>query len=594
MSQSFHPLDNKVLLSRYRVIRLLGEGGMGTVHLARVEGAEGFTRPVVVKRMKRDLRTTEEGNRLFIREAKILSKLQHPGIVGISDFGIDDGVPTMVLEYVHGYTLSPWLLYRVQKKKPLPVDICLYIVRRFLDALHYAHRFNTEEGNELEIVHRDISPDNVLISNRGYIHLLDFGIASIRGQGAAQQTGGFRGKLCYSAPETVIGEQATPRSDQYSAAVVLLEMLTGVTPFEANSVAETFMRMVSDAPELPSKSRDDIPPRLDDVLAAALAKDPLKRFDSALAFARELRRFQTRDDDEVAEQLRELVQHDFDIMPSVVHVEPLRDRQAALERMLSEAPAPAPLPVLEIPETELAPKGQPAVNTGNAATLLGLGAAMPPVVSPAPNRQLQGLLWGLLVVGGLIAVGLGATVAVLSRTAGSSSEQQVVVVGGGRDEELRGSAASPGGEAQPSPTSVDTAPGLTALALTAPVLTAPPDDPATPAAAAPAAPKSGATASAGTNQAQLAQAVHQKSGSFQACFVQHLEPGQNAPEAVLHFEVAKAGGAAQVKAEPKAVAGTALGQCLVQAGSSVRFPPLEQPVSFRVPVRARVSRASGK
>lgn len=581
MSQSLHPLDHKILLSRYRVIRLLGEGGMGTVHLARVEGAEGFTRPVVVKRMKRDLRTTEEGNRLFIREAKILSKLQHPGIVGISDFGIDDGVPTMVLEYVHGYTLSPWLLYRVEKKKPFPVDICLYIVRRILDALHYAHRFNTEEGNELEIVHRDISPDNVLISNRGYIHLLDFGIASIRGQGAAQQTGGFRGKLCYSAPETVIGEQATPRSDQYSAAVVLLEMLTGVTPFEANSVAETFMRMVSDAPELPSKSRDDIPPGLDDVLAAALAKDPLKRFDSAQAFARELRRHQSRDDDEVAEQLRELVQHDFDLMPTVVHVEPLRDRQAALERMLSEAPAP--LPVLEIPETELAPKGQPPVNTGNAATLLGMGAAMPPVVSPAPNRQLQGLLWGLLVVGGLIAVGLGATVAVLSRTAGSNSDQQVVVVGGGRDEEARGSAASAGGEAPPSPTSVDTAAALTAE----------PKDPA-PAVAPPVTPKSGTATSPGSNQAQLAQAVHQKSGSFQACFVQHLEPGQNAPEAVLHFEVAKTGGAAQVKAEPKAVAGTGLGQCLVQAGSSVRFPPLEQPVSFRVPVRARVSRASGK
>lgn len=583
MSQSFHPLDHKILLGRYRVIRLLGEGGMGTVHLARVEGAEGFTRPVVVKRMKRDLRTTEEGNRLFIREAKILSKLQHPGIVGISDFGIDDGVPTMVLEYVHGYTLSPWLSYRVAKTKPFPVDICLYIVRRILDALHYAHRFNTEEGNELEIVHRDISPDNVLISNRGYIHLLDFGIASIRGQGAAQQTGGFRGKLCYSAPETVIGEQATPRSDQYSAAVVLLEMLTGVTPFEANSVAETFMRMVSDAPELPSKSRDDIPPGLDDVLAAALAKDPLKRFDSAQSFARELRRFQTQDDDEVAERLRELVQQDFDAMPAVVHVEPLRDRQAALERLLSEAPAP--LPVLEIPETELAPKAAKSSDSaGSAATLLGLGTAMPPVVSPAPNRQLQGLLWGLLVVGGLIAVGLGATVAVLSRTAGTNSDQQVVVVGGGRDEEPPGKAANPGGETPPSPTSVDAAPPA-----------APgPDTPAAPVAAAPMTAKSVAAPSPATNQAQLAQAVHQKSGSFQACFVQHLEPGQNAPEAVLHFEVAKAGGAAQVKAEPKAVAGTALGQCLVQAGSSVRFPPLEQPVSFRVPVRARVSRSAGK
>lgn len=588
MSTSIHPLDNKILLSRYRVIRLLGEGGMGTVHLARVEGAEGFTRPVVVKRMKRDLRTTDEGNRLFIREAKILSKLQHPGIVGISDFGIDDGVPTMVLEYVHGYTLSPWLTYRVAKKLPLPVDICLYLMRRVLDALHYAHRFNTEEGNELEIVHRDISPDNVLVSNRGYVHLLDFGIASIRGpQGvAATQTEGFRGKLCYAAPETVIGERATPRSDQYSAAVVLLEMLTGVTPFEANSVAETFMRMVRDTPEPPSKSRDDIPPGLDEALAKALAKDPLVRFDSALSFSRELRRLQSRDDDDIAEQLRELVQHDFEEMPTVVHVEPLRDRQAALERLLSTAPQAA-LPVLEIPDadaTELAHG-----HTARAATILGTAAAVPGGGVSGPSRQLTGLLWGLIVVGGLIAVGLGATVAVLSKRSSTPQEQQVVVVGGGRDVQpaIEPAFAAPLAvdDAVHAGTTIANEPGASgasaekgaasdALRVHAKVATA--------------------TAATGVGQAQLSQAVQQKSGSFQACFVQHLEAGQVAPQAVLHFDVAKSGGAAQVKAEPPAVANTPLGRCLVQAGSSVRFPSLDQPVSFRVPVRARVSRSSGK
>lgn len=574
MTNSFHPLDNKLLLGRYRVIRLLGEGGMGTVHLARVEGAEGFTRPVVVKRMKRDLRTTDEGNRLFIREAKILSKLQHPSIVGISDFGIDDGVPTMVLEYVHGYTLSPWLAYRVQKKLPFPVDICLYVVRRTLDALHYAHRFNTEEGNEIEIVHRDISPDNVLVSNRGYIHLLDFGIASMRGpQAAATQTGGFRGKLCYSAPESVMGEAATPRSDQYSAAVVLLEMLTLVTPFQANSVAETFMKMVSDAPDMPSKTRSDIPTGLDQVLGVALAKDPHARYDSALSFSRELRRFQSVDDDEVIEQLRELVQRDFELMPSVVQVEPLKDRQAALERLLSVAP-----PAAGEVEANAPPAERSRVNTGEAATILGSAAVLPQAVA-APSRQLHGLLWGLLVVGGLIAVGLGATVAVLSR-AGSSQEQQVVVVGGGREQPAPNTDTV--GESKPAiaPVEETHAGGGT----TAPVVVVPPTIKA-----------SGTVASAGgTNQAQLAQAVQQKSGSFQSCFVQHLEAGKATPEVVLHFEVAKAGGAAQVKLEPASVGATPLGQCLVNAGRSVQFPTLEQPVSFRVPVRTRVSRASGK
>lgn len=590
MSTSIHPLDNKVLLSRYRVIRLLGEGGMGTVHLARVEGAEGFTRPVVVKRMKRDLRTTDEGNRLFIREAKILSKLQHPGIVGISDFGVDDGVPTMVLEYVHGYTLSPWLTYRVAKQLPLPVDICLYLMRRVLDALHYAHRFNTEEGNELEIVHRDISPDNVLVSNRGYVHLLDFGIASIRGpQGvAATQTEGFRGKLCYAAPETVIGERATPRSDQYSAAVVLLEMLTGVTPFEANSVAETFMRMVSDIPEPPSKSRDDIPPGLDEALAKALAKDPPKRFDSALSFSRELRRLQTQDDDDIAEQLRELVQHDFEVMPTVVHVEPLRDRQAALERLLSTAPEAArPLP--GEPDADAA--GLAHSQTARAATILGTAAAVAPAVPSAPNQQLTGLLWGLIVIGGLIAVGLGATVAVLSKKGAIAQEQQVVVVGGGRDVLPVPATLEP---AAVAPSAVVDAHGQTTTGGEPAASVAPGQVGAGTAVPPRLAKAATAGGSAVAGQGQLAQAVQQKSGSFQVCFVQHLEAGHTAPQTVLHFDVARAGGAAQVEVEPSAVAHTPLGRCLVQAGSSVRFPPLEQPVSFRVPVRARVSRSSGK
>jgi hypothetical protein len=308
-----------------------------------------------------------------------------------------------------------------------------------------------------------------------------------------------------------------------------------------------------------------------------------------LSFSRELRRLQTKDDDDVLEQLREIVQNDFEMMPTVVHVEPLRDRQAALDRLLSVAPEAA-LPVLEIPGAGVVDSGR-RIQTGEAATMLGTAAAVPGAVAPAPNRQLTGLLWGLIVVGGLIAVGLGATVAVLSKTSGTSSDQQVVVVGGGRDEQP---TVEPGAATQ-SADPANMAPGVAAAGETSQAggadqtaSVAPIDTPQVHAKA----PATIGGSSAG--QAQLARAVQQKSGSFQACFVQHLEAGQTAPQAVLHFEVAKAGGAAQVKAEPPPVATTALGRCLVQAGSSVRFPPLDQPVSFRVPVRARVSRSSGK
>lgn len=594
MSHSEHPLDNKLLLGRYRVMRLLGEGGMGTVHLARVEGAEGFMRPVVVKRMKRDIRVSDEGHRLFIREAKILSKLQHPGIVGIVDFGVEDGAHIMVLEYVHGYTLSPWLEYREKLGILLPVDICLFIVRRILDALHYAHNFGTE-GQEIEIVHRDVSPDNVLLSNKGYVHLLDFGIASMRGPHGegATKSGAFRGKLCYAAPETVKAEPATPRSDQYSAAVLLLQILTGKTPFETESIAETFVRMVNEIPEPASKYRDDIPAGLDQVLAKALAKDPNERFPSAHAFSRELRRFQS-DDDEVAEQLRLMIKEDFERLPDEVGVEGLRDRESALEKILSLAPGPA--------------STRTVVNPTQAATMMDMRlsqavirvdtptnavtSALAPQPAPAATGQLQGLLWGLIIVGGLIAVGLGAAVALLSR-GGAGGGEPVVVVGDNVRQDNTPEALTPprAGAADPALLGASTAAGS---ATTAQVEGAPSSVPSQDVASGVGATPRPGKAPDSARSEQLTAAVQRQSGAFQSCFSQNLDSSGKAPDATLHFSVAKQGGAAQVKVEPQSLATTPLGSCLLAAAGRVQFPELEDAVAFRVPVRARVSRGKGK
>lgn len=612
MTESQHSLDNKLLLGRYRVMRLLGEGGMGTVHLARVEGAEGFTRPVVVKRMRHDIKTTEEGHRLFTREAKILSKLQHPGIVGISDFGIEDGAHIMVLEYVHGFPLHVLLEYRQRTNRPIPVDVCLFIVRRTLDALHYAHHFDTEEGREIEIVHRDISPDNVLLSNKGYVHLLDFGIASMRGPqaGGSTKTGAFRGKLCYAAPETVEGKPATPRSDQYSAAVVLLELLILETPFAADSIALTFGRMIHEIPEPPSKTRDDIPPGLDEALAKALAKDPSARFESALAFSRELRRFQKDDDEDVAQRLKELVREDFELLPEALGIESLRQREAALEKILSIFPAPMRAERDDWSKQdgqELGEEWSRQERRRNErklnlpATVLDGGleraqreptpaAAVAPV-SASGSRQIQGLLVGLLIVGGLIAVGLGASVALLSRGTGN---EQVVVVGGSSPAEPQVSEPSvdpvaAGDRNADSRATAEPVPTGSAAASAEGAATERNAEPSPRSGSA----REGAAEGPGDQGARLSRAVQQQSGNFEACFAKHVELGAKAPEAVLHFSVAKAGGSAQVEIEPPALAATPLGGCLKAAAVRVQFPELDQPLSFRVPVRARISRTPG-
>ncbi len=580
MSQSLHPLDNKLLLGRYRVMRLLGEGGMGTVHLARVEGAEGFTRPVVVKRMKRDIRATDEGNRLFIREAKILSRLQHPGIVGISDFGIEDGAHIMVLEYVHGYTLAPWLDYRHARNLPLPVDVCLFITRRILDALHYAHHFDDEQGQEIEIVHRDVAPDNVLLSNKGYVHLLDFGVASMRGaDGGSTKSGAFRGKLCYAAPETVQGEQATPLSDQYSAAVLLLELLVGERPFIADSIAQTFLLMVTQAPDLPSKTRDDIPPGLDDTLARALSKDPLARFESALAFSRELRKLQQEDDEEVAQHLKELVRKDFDVLPAEVGVEALKEREAALQKILSIAPPSSAAPRHELPTIN---EDEPSASSATAPAV---------VTAAAPSKQLYGLLWAVLAVLLVIALGLGAAVGLLSRGGG----EQVVVVGGDRTETSQDDSSVGSSLALPT-----TGPKVDVVdeqvspqPPSAQTVNAPQKSTAGGSQSGTAKANDTAGEDGKTTQQKLSAAVARKSGALQSCFKQHLDDTNRYPQATLHFSVAAAGGPAQVKVQPSSLAATPLGNCLQGAASQVQFPKLEKPVAFSVPVRARASRSKG-
>lgn len=559
MAETADALDSKLLLGRYRVVRLLGEGGMGRVYLARVEGAEGFTRPVVVKRMRSDIKAGEEGNRLFIREAQILSKLQHPGIINIIDFGIEDGAHIMVLEYVHGYTLAPWLDYRFARKLPLPVDLCIYIVRRVLDALNYAHHFDSDGGREIEIVHRDIAPDNVLISKKGFVHLLDFGIASMTGAGRDNSTksGVFRGKLGYAAPETVEGNPATPRSDQYSAGVLLLELLIQETPFFSDSIGETVVRMVNETPPSPSSRRDDVPKGLDEVVLKSLEKKPLERYESVLEFSRELRRLQVHDDDEVAHQLRQAIAEDFERLPDHVDVEPLKVREEALARIFPKGLQSTMLEGAAAEETRAA-----------AAEILRQQSAMS---APAvPDKKIQGLLLGLLVVGGLIALGLGAAVALLSKGGGG---EQVVVVGG-EDEEP--SALASGSDASAQGTS--------------PPFVAPTKGPApegakgTDIAAGPASdPKL-------TRQQKLSLAVQEKSAGFEACFLKHLAQSEPSPEAFLHFSVEASGGSAQVKVEPQALADRPLGTCLKDAASQVRFPPLDQGVSFRVPVRARMAR----
>jgi serine/threonine-protein kinase len=259
-----------VVGGRYRILGELGRGGMGVVY--RAEHVP-LRRQVALKLLDSVWSGTDMERR-FEREARLASRLDHPGCVRVLDHGRTiDGQLFLAMELLEGPTLAEWL----RASGPMGVDVVLAVARELLETLAYAHG----EG----VLHRDVKPENVMIARRGRgtrLMLIDFGLARLRDDAGITQQGTCVGSPSYVAPERLLGEGGDERSDLYSAAIVLWELLTGVKPFGQGSAMEIAVRHVVDpAPALRSL-RADAPAALEAVLDTAMAKDPAGRFTSAL------------------------------------------------------------------------------------------------------------------------------------------------------------------------------------------------------------------------------------------------------------------------------------------------------------------------
>ena len=265
----------------YRLIRLLGQGGMGQVYLARRVFAGGVERPCVVKTIRPDLATKPSHEQMFFREAKILATLNHQNIVQVLDFDRYDSLVYLAMEFIDGHDLSVLLSCAAQRGDRLPLAVTLRIAVEVLRGLDYAHRRADDTGRNLGIVHRDLTPNNILISKEGEVKIVDFGLAKSTASSSFTQAGTLKGKWHYMAPEQIeAGRSVDQRTDLFSMGVVLYEMLTGVRPFLADTVSSLLARIVQgDFP--PASSVADVPRELDRVLARALARDPVDRYASA-------------------------------------------------------------------------------------------------------------------------------------------------------------------------------------------------------------------------------------------------------------------------------------------------------------------------
>jgi len=273
----------------YRIRRHIGSGGMAQVFLARQLGARGFSKSVALKKLRPELAADTRFRRLFLDEARLAALINHPAVVQIFDLGRSGSDYFIVMEYVEGWNLSTLLRAAAAVGRKLPVELACYVGSRIAAGLHAAHTCRGQDGEALHIVHRDVSPQNVMVSMSGDVKLTDFGVARAATSTQNSGTETVLGKLAYMSPEQVdrgFGP-VTPRSDIFCAGLVLFECLTGLNPFRQPSQRQTLKAILLDpSPNLEEQGSFDI--RLRQVLGQALARDPKERYASSLDFQKAL------------------------------------------------------------------------------------------------------------------------------------------------------------------------------------------------------------------------------------------------------------------------------------------------------------------
>jgi serine/threonine protein kinase len=270
-------------LGRYVMYGIIGAGGMATVHFGRLLGPSGFARPVAIKRLHEHFASDRAFVDMLIDEAHTASRIAHTNVVPTIDVLAEQGELWLVMDYVSGESLAR--LLDAIHGQPLPVGVAAALITGVLHGLHAAHETRGETGELLGIVHRDVSPDNVLVGIDGVPRLADFGVAKARGRLRSTPAGQVKGKLAYMPAEQIRGGEVDRRADVYGAGVVLWEMLCGRMLFSAASDGELIHRVLSEAITAPSEHNSAVPPALDAITLRALAREPSERFSSAREMA---------------------------------------------------------------------------------------------------------------------------------------------------------------------------------------------------------------------------------------------------------------------------------------------------------------------
>ena len=322
-----HPTSGSQL-GKYRLVATLGEGGMGTVHLALASGLGTFRKLIVIKELRSDVPWKDTSLAMFMDEAYLASRLEHPNLLQTFEAGEDQGRYFLAMEYLDGQPLSA-LVDRCRKKRntrPLSLDLHLFLLCEVLNGLQHAHQLCDYDGKLLNIVHRDISPQNVFVTYHGQVKIVDFGVARADGPRHQTSPGVFKGKFAYAAPEQLLGRPVDGRCDLFSVGIMLWEALAGENLCDRTPTPEAFQQRTTGGDPNIRQVRPDVDPRLAEICDRALALDPNQRFASAEAFRRELQAYLQAQVQPTAlpervdgEQLGELMREVFATERAVMH-----------------------------------------------------------------------------------------------------------------------------------------------------------------------------------------------------------------------------------------------------------------------------------
>ena len=280
--------SDKDRFGQFQLMEKIATGGMAEVFKARMNGVDGFQKIVAIKKILPHMAASDDFITMFADEAKLAAQLNHPNIIHIYDLGKVENSYYIAMEYVEGRDLRTILKSGAEHGLPLPPELALFIASKLAAALDYAHRRKDFDGKDLSLVHRDVSPQNVLISYEGDIKLCDFGIAKAASKSSQTQAGALKGKLQYMSPEQASGNPIDRRSDLFSLGSVLYEMLVGEKLFAGDSDL-TILEQVRNAKAAPPSTKNpDIPKKVDTIVLKALAKNPEDRYQNASDLQRDL------------------------------------------------------------------------------------------------------------------------------------------------------------------------------------------------------------------------------------------------------------------------------------------------------------------